>query len=155
VYEGVVEAGDALFVPRGWWHLVLNLDATNVAVTQNFCSPLNLPHVLQFLRDKPHAVSGVPQHMAASLHDRFLAALREHRPELLAPAPAPAQQPGSGGAGGAGEGSAGAEGGGSSRPRWGEVVRGSGSGSGSGGGFSLAALWGGQGEGAEGAASES
>lgn len=83
VYEGVVEAGDIVYVPRGWWHLVLNLEDVNVAVTQNFCSPLGLPHVLRFLREKPYAVSGVPQDQAASLHSRFLGALREHRPDLV------------------------------------------------------------------------
>ena len=84
VYEGVVEAGDIVYVPRGWWHLVLNLDAVNVAVTHNFCSPTGLPHVLRFLKEKPYAVSGVPASEARSLHARFLQALKAHRPELLA-----------------------------------------------------------------------
>ena len=33
--ECVVGAGELIFVPRGWWHLVLNLEPS-VAVTQNF-----------------------------------------------------------------------------------------------------------------------
>ena len=119
VYEGTVEAGDIVYVPRGWWHLVCNLDPINVAVTHNFCSPAGLPIVLAFLRDKPFAVSGVPEAQAATLHARFLAVLREQRPDLVPPASAPA------------------EGGSAAAPRWSQLVS-----SASKDTFSLAATWG-------------
>ena len=39
--RGVVRAGEALFIPSGWWHCALNLEDT-IAVTANFASAANL-----------------------------------------------------------------------------------------------------------------
>ncbi|CAN0266381.1 unnamed protein product, partial [Ectocarpus sp. 12 AP-2014] len=44
--ECVVSAGEVVFVPMGWWHCVLNLE-WSVAITQNFVSRVNLPHVVK------------------------------------------------------------------------------------------------------------
>ncbi|KAF8065440.1 F-box protein [Scenedesmus sp. PABB004] len=81
--EAVVRAGEVLYVPRGWWHMAINLDEC-VAVTQNYASPTGLGAVLDFLRPgRPELVSGCAAADRGSLHDRFVAALRARRPELL------------------------------------------------------------------------
>jgi hypothetical protein len=56
--ECVCRAGEIMFVPRGWWHCVVNLEFS-VAVTQNYVSRSNLPQVLAFLRDRPDQISGL------------------------------------------------------------------------------------------------
>ncbi|KAL6766636.1 hypothetical protein ACKKBG_A36795 [Auxenochlorella protothecoides x Auxenochlorella symbiontica] len=83
--ECVVRPGEVLFVPRQWWHLAINLEES-IAVTQNYVSTANLRHVLAFLSSRnPALVSGLEgDERRASLHDDFLAALKEVRPQALA-----------------------------------------------------------------------
>jgi len=98
VLEGICEAGDVLFVPRGWWHAAMNLDRNSrdgceveltVAITQNFVSREALPHVLHFLRTPrgaTHAahISGVASHLRASLLSVFEEHLEQNEPGALA-----------------------------------------------------------------------
>jgi len=82
-----VRAGELLYVPRGWWHAVINLEEST-AITQNFVNRQNLPAVLAFLRDKPDQVSGVPDDRMASLYGDLRSALQQHDPAALADAEA-------------------------------------------------------------------
>ncbi|KAJ1618297.1 hypothetical protein T492DRAFT_1093574 [Pavlovales sp. CCMP2436] len=51
--ECVTEAGECIFVPRGWWHCVLNLELC-VAVAHNVVTKHNLLPVLEWLEQPAH-----------------------------------------------------------------------------------------------------
>ena len=83
--EFVQRKGEMLFVPRGWWHMAINLEET-CAITHNYVSKVNLPHVLQFLKS-PNAnilVSGVEtEEEKIGLHDKLALALESRFPEEI------------------------------------------------------------------------
>ena len=72
-----------MYVPSGWWHLVINLD-DSVALTQNFVSVNELPAVLAFMKYTPDQISGFRTGMNKnSVFDEFCAKLRAYDAELL------------------------------------------------------------------------
>jgi len=48
--ECVTEGGECMYVPRGWWHCVLNLD-TCIAITHNVVTGRNLLPAVDFLEN--------------------------------------------------------------------------------------------------------
>nr|CAD2170503.1 unnamed protein product [Meloidogyne enterolobii] len=71
VIHAIQRPGELMFVPSGWWHVVMNLETT-IAVTQNFCSVVNLPNVW------PKLIKQRPQ---LALH--WLKVVNKSRPELI------------------------------------------------------------------------
>ena len=85
--ECTVRPGDVVFVPHGWWHMVINLDeGLNVAITHNYVSRTNLPNVLRFLREKQDQISGCRDRSEADqpheLYKVFSDLLLEYVPDL-------------------------------------------------------------------------
>ena len=71
-----------MYVPSGWWHLVVNLD-DSVALTQNFVSVTELPDVLSFMKYTPDQISGFRKDVAkTSVFEQFVEKLRSYDQDL-------------------------------------------------------------------------
>lgn len=79
--EGICGEGEVLYVPSGWYHLVLNLEPS-IAITQNLVPRSRLGAVLHFLRDQKQSISGFTDDVQ-NPYELFVERLRDHDPELL------------------------------------------------------------------------
>ncbi|XP_031395524.1 F-box protein At5g06550 [Punica granatum] len=80
--ECICKAGEVIFVPNGWWHLVINLEES-IAITQNYVSRRNLLNVWDFLK-KPNAstlISGTRDRV--NLYDKFRNAIEASFPGTI------------------------------------------------------------------------
>jgi len=95
--EGICEAGELLYVPAEWYHLVVNLEES-VALTQNFVPRGKLADVLSFLKEKRDQVSGFNSGVADP-YEVFVRKLRENEPVALEEALAKLEKRGKSGRG--------------------------------------------------------
>ena len=79
--------GDVVFVPHGWWHMVINLDDLNIAVTHNYVSDSNLGNVLKFLHRNRDQISGCRDRSESvkpeELYEVFVDTLKQKFPRWL------------------------------------------------------------------------
>ena len=80
--EAICREGEVLHVPSGWWHLVINLEAS-IAITQNFVPRSHLTNVLTFLKDNiSDQVSGFRKDVTDP-YRLFVERMRSQHPDLL------------------------------------------------------------------------
>ena len=67
----IQKPGDVVFVPGGWWHVVVNLTDT-IAVTQNYSNSVNFPKVWSHVR-KERKLMAI----------KLLKEMKTHKPDLF------------------------------------------------------------------------
>lgn len=82
--ETIVGPGDVIFVPHGYWHMVINLEES-IALTHNYVSTSNLADCLRFLREKTDQISGIRDRkdaiQAEDVYEQFLIKLADVLPK--------------------------------------------------------------------------
>ncbi|MCJ1357995.1 MAG: hypothetical protein MMC33_007993 [Icmadophila ericetorum] len=82
--EGICNEGEILYVPSGWWHLVVNLKPS-IAITENFVPEAHLVNAMKFLRDKRNQVSGFKEDVQ-NPYDLFIQRMEQQDTRTLSEA---------------------------------------------------------------------
>ncbi|CAN6603045.1 hypothetical protein TRVA0_002S02080 [Trichomonascus vanleenenianus] len=81
-HHGFTFAGQTMYVPSGWWHLVVNI-GQSIALTGNFVPRVKLGEVLHFLKYKRNQISGFCDSIGEEkVYATFLDKLRAKDSEL-------------------------------------------------------------------------
>jgi len=91
IWEGLLEDGDVLYMPRGWWHVATPLDEPTLHLTVGVSNPTGIDFLSWFvdrLRDAPIARQDLPHLQGANALQAHADLLRESilnawRPDLL------------------------------------------------------------------------
>lgn len=79
VWEGILESGDALYMPRGWWHVAYPLDEPSLHLTFTTVPPNGaglLEWLVSELRQNPLVRSNLPQLAGRTQQVAYMEALR-------------------------------------------------------------------------------
>lgn len=80
VWEGILEDGDVLYVPRGWWHIAASVDEPSLHLTVTIMPPEGtdlLESLVAELRDFAHVRRNLPLPGDAKDKEEYVRALRE------------------------------------------------------------------------------
>jgi hypothetical protein len=86
LWEGVMEAGDLIYIPRGFWHVAVPCDEPSLHVTIGFSMPTGvnmLRWVLERLELEPQIRQDVPRFAGCELQASYLASIRRSVAEAL------------------------------------------------------------------------
>lgn len=79
-WEGVLEDGDAIHVPRGWWHMATPVETASLHLTIGTTPPTGIDYlrwVLGSLRRNPEIRACLPNRASSRAQWKFLSALQD------------------------------------------------------------------------------